>query len=184
MRNRVVILLSLAALVLAACGGDDDELAGGETSPPAAQETTPAGEETTAPAGEETPPEAEAATTVTVASSDLGDIVVDGEGRTLYGFVPDGQGAPTCTGDCASTWPPLEGPASAGSGADAALLGTVEHPSGVTQVTYNGWPLYRFANDAQPGDTNGQGVGDNWFVVGPDGELVRDGGMASNISRY
>lgn len=123
--------------------------------------------------------EEEMAATVAVASSDLGDIVVDGEGRTLYMFVPDEGGEPTCTDDCAEAWPVFEGPATAGDGADAALLSTATHPSGATQATYGGWPLYYFANDAAPGDVNGQGVNDVWFVLGPDGEPVRDDAAAS-----
>ena len=123
--------------------------------------------------------EATAGATVAVASSDLGDILVDGEGRTLYMFVPDEGGEPTCTDECAAAWPVFEGPATAGDGADGALLSTATHPSGATQVVYGGWPLYHFANDAGPGDVNGQGVNDVWFVLGPDGEPIRDDVSAS-----
>ena len=42
----------------------------------------------------------------------------------------------------------------------------------MNQVTIDGWPLYFFANDAAPGDHNGQGVGGVWFVVGPDGAPI------------
>jgi predicted lipoprotein with Yx(FWY)xxD motif len=50
---------------------------------------------------------------------------------------------------------------------------TAPRDDGGEQVVVNGWPLYFFANDAAPGDTNGQGVGDNWFVVGTDGEPIQ-----------
>lgn len=149
--------IAVLALLVSACGGG----AGGETADG----------------------EAAAGATVAVASSDLGDIVVDGEGRTLYMFAPDEGGEPTCTDACAETWPVVEGPATAGEGADEGLLGTAGHPSGVTQVTYGGWPLYRFANDAAPGDVNGQGVNDVWFVVGPDGEPIRDAAAAGEQDR-
>ena len=88
---------------------------------------------------------------------------------TVYMFMPDNMGAPTCTADCAQAWPPLlvddGAEATAGEGLDAALLATATHPEAGTQVTYNGWPLYYFAGDSAPGDTNGQGQGDVWYVI-------------------
>jgi predicted lipoprotein with Yx(FWY)xxD motif len=60
----------------------------------------------------------------------------------------------------------------AGEGVDATLLGTITRDDGSTQVTYNGWPLYYFHEDAAPGDTNGQGVGGVWFLVSPEGEAI------------
>lgn len=149
------------ALALAACGGETATLDEVEETTPEEMETTP----------EE---EAMAEATVAVASSDLGDILVDGDGNTLYGFLPDAQAQPTCTGMCAETWPPLAGPAEGGEELDADLLGTVDHPDGATQVTYNGWPLYRYSGDEATGDTNGQGVGDNWYVVGSDGQPIQE----------
>ncbi len=180
MRSRFVLLLSVLALVLAACGGGTDtgEVGDDDTGPvETAMDTESPADEDTATETETGMAEGEA--TVAVASSDLGDILVDGEGMTLYLFIPDDQGTPTCTEGCAETWPLFEGPATAGDGVDDGLLGTADHPSGTTMATYNDWPLYYFAPDEQPGDTNGQGVGDNWFVVSPDGEPVRDGGNAA-----
>lgn len=157
-RRLLLALLATLALVLSACAGDGTGTDNGGT-------------DTTAGA------------TVAVATSDLGDILVDGEGRTLYMFVPDDQGDPTCTDDCAEAWPPFAGPATAGGGADGALLATATHPSGTTQVTYGGWPLYHFASDQAPGDTNGQGVNDVWFVLGPDGEPIRDANATATQDR-
>ena len=110
---------------------------------------------------------------VMVATSDLGDILTDADGITLYLFMPDAQGDPTCYDECADTWPAFTGTVSAGAGLDASLLGTVVRTDGGEQVTYNGWPLYYFANDAAAGDTNGQGLNDIWWVVGPDGEPIQ-----------
>ena len=60
----------------------------------------------------------------------------------------------------------------AGEGVDATLLGTITRDDGSTQVTYNGWPLYYFQDDAAPGDTNGQGLDGVWFLVSPEGEAI------------
>lgn len=107
---------------------------------------------------------------------DLGTVVVDGSGRTLYVFDKDTADPPksNCEGDCAAMWPPVE----AGSGTpeldgvDASLVGTVERSDGSQQLTLNGWPLYLFAKDTQAGDAKGQAVGDVWWVVGPDGKKI------------
>jgi predicted lipoprotein with Yx(FWY)xxD motif len=111
---------------------------------------------------------------VELADSSLGMILVDTEGRTLYGFSPDSDGMPTCYDTCATNWPPFigEDDAVVGDGLNQALLTPVERTDGATQLSY-GWPLYYFANDSAPGDTNGQGVGDVWYVIGADGEFIQ-----------
>lgn len=104
--------------------------------------------------------------TIKIASSDLGDILVDGKGRTLYLYTPDGSNIDEsqCTGGCASAWPPLTAKkARVGKGLDASLV-TV---NGSGQVAYNNQLLYRYGGDSAKGDTNGQGVGGVWFVVSP-----------------
>jgi predicted lipoprotein with Yx(FWY)xxD motif len=115
----------------------------------------------------------DAAATVEVATTELGDILVDGDGRTLYLFLNDDQGPSTCYDDCAANWPPLTTDATAGDGVDTGLLGTAARDDGTEQVTYDGWPLYHFVADTAPGDVNGQGVIDRWFVVSPEGEPVQ-----------
>lgn len=114
---------------------------------------------------------------IELGDSELGPIVTDPDGMSLYLFTPDEAGAPTCVGDCAGTWPPYlvdEGAElSAGEGIDPALLSTVEHPDGGLQLKIGTWPLYYFGGDQAPGDVNGQGSGDKWFVVGADGKSVR-----------
>jgi predicted lipoprotein with Yx(FWY)xxD motif len=151
-------LLAALTVALAACGGNDDEGSGAAT--PAAPETTAAQEASGA--------------TVAVASSSLGQILVDAEGRTLYAFTKDKGDQSACSGDCATSWPALTGPATAGTGAQAALLSTSTQANGTSQVTYDGRPLYHFAGDAKPGDTNGQAVGNVWFVLTANGELVQE----------
>jgi predicted lipoprotein with Yx(FWY)xxD motif len=150
-------LLAALTVALAACGGNDDESSG-----------------TAATAAPTTAAQAANGTTVAVASSSLGDILVDADGRTLYAFTKDKGDQSACSGECAANWPALTGTASAGSGAQASLLSTAMQANGDSQVTYGGRPLYYFAGDAKPGDTNGQGVGNVWFAVTADGELVKE----------
>jgi|FLYL01.1.fsa_nt_gi predicted lipoprotein with Yx(FWY)xxD motif len=112
---------------------------------------------------------------LTVADSPLGRILVDDQGFTVYLFLPDSQGEPTCYDACAAIWPAVPAGLGAGEGVDPALIGRASRTDGPAQLTYNGWPLYYFANDSEPGDTNGQGVNDVWFVVSPEGEPVMGG---------
>ena len=115
-----------------------------------------------------------AAAVDTASVGDLGTVLVDGSGRTLYLFESDTGSTSTCTGTCAGTWPAMTttGDPTAGMGASASMLGTTTRDDGSTQVTYNGHPLYRFAGDQAPGDTNGQGVGGIWWVVSPAGDPI------------
>ena len=109
---------------------------------------------------------------VTVADSDLGEILTDADGNTLYVFLQDADGQSACTGDCATTWPPLVADgAPAGDGLDAEL-GTTDRDDGTLQVTVAGAPLYLYSGDAAPGDTAGQGLNEVWYVVSPSGEAV------------
>lgn len=127
-------------------------------------------ETTTDSTGETTT--AEAATTgftVQVTTHpEYGVILTDDEGMTLYLFTQDSEGESTCYDDCAEAWPPLtvEGSVSVPDGLPGEV-GTTERRDGSMQVTYNGMPLYYFANDQQPGDATGQGANDVWFVVHP-----------------
>jgi predicted lipoprotein with Yx(FWY)xxD motif len=87
--------------------------------------------------------------------------------------MPDDKGPSTCVDECLANWPAVEAPVEAGEGVDEALLGTAERPDdGSDQATYNDWPLYYFASDAEPGDINGQGNNDVWFVIGADGRAI------------
>jgi predicted lipoprotein with Yx(FWY)xxD motif len=110
--------------------------------------------------------------TVKVAETDLGEILVDSKGRTLYSFDPDGTNidVSNCTGGCEQAWPHLTSKKKpkAGKGLDKELL----ELGADDQVAYNGHLLYRFSGDTAPGDTTGQGVGGVWHVVGADGEPI------------
>lgn len=165
--RRVLVMVAVFALVGAACSNGEDE-------PTVQTPTASPTEESESPSPTE---EAEAEdVTLEVASSDLGDIVVDGDdGMTLYVFLADESTESTCYDDCEAAWPPLtsEGEPTAGEGIDASLLATSERTDGSAQVTLDGHPLYFFAQDESPGDVNGQGVGDVWFVVSPEGAPIQ-----------
>ena len=174
--SRTLILGTLFAILVAACssgGGTAAPSVAPASEPPAVSEA-PASE---APSSE-APASAAAggAATVMVADSDLGQILVDGEGRTLYMFKPDTAGESTCYDDCEANWPPLvvTGDITVGEGLDAATFTTVARTDGSTQVKAGAWPLYYFKNDAAAGDVNGQGQGDVWYVVSPTGEPIED----------
>jgi len=113
---------------------------------------------------------------VSVASvGDLGKVLVDSEGLTLYYFEKDEGGKSACYGACASAWPPLttSGMPQAVSGAESSKLGTTKRTDGTTQVTYAGWPLYTYTADSKPGEDNGTDVdsfGAPWYPLHPNGE--------------
>ena len=100
----------------------------------------------------------------------LGKFLVDGKGMTLYMFTKDTPNTSNCTGGCLQAWPPFlttDGNVAAGTGVDSSQIGAITRDDGTKQVTYKGQPLYYWAADAKPGDTNGQGVNKVWFVVAP-----------------
>src|SRR5256886_14032947 len=91
--------------------------------------------------------------TISVQGSSLGQILVDGNGKTLYLFEADTSTQSTCSGACAQAWPPVttKGAPKAAGGASASLLGTTARSDGTTQVTFGGHPLYSFTGDTKPG---------------------------------
>ncbi|MCX5415884.1 SCO0930 family lipoprotein [Streptomyces sp. NBC_00059] len=106
-------------------------------------------------------------------SKELGKVLTDGEGFTLYRFDKDTADPPAsnCEGDCAKTWPVVSaGNATAAAGTDASLLSKVTRDDGTEQLTVGGWPVYRYAQDTEPGEAKGQGVGGTWFAAAPDGK--------------
>ena len=93
---------------------------------------------------------------------------------TLYMFDPDAAGTPTCYDDCATNWPACSRTAPRPPGRPRrGQLTTVDRTDGGKQVKFGTWPLYYFAADAAAGDTNGQGVGGVWWVVGADGDAIK-----------
>ena len=129
--------LAAAVLAIAACGSSASS-----SSPPAAGASSPA-------AGS-------SATTLTSATIGGAKVLTNSAGFTLYWFVPDTSTTSKCTGSCAAFWPPVKGPATAGSGV-TGTLGTITRPDGSTQAAYDGHPLYTYAGDTAPGQANGNG---------------------------
>jgi predicted lipoprotein with Yx(FWY)xxD motif len=119
-------------------------------------------------------------TTVSIATSKLGRILVDNRGRTLYLFEKDRRRRSACAGACAIDWPPLltKVKPTAGQAAKQSLLGTTRRADGTTQVTYAGHPLYRYVQDMKPGQTTGQDLQDfgaGWYVLAPSGAKIESG---------
>jgi predicted lipoprotein with Yx(FWY)xxD motif len=153
------------ALAIAGCGGGSSS--GQAAGPYGAQSSTPP-----APA-----PASSGAATIDLASSKLGRILVDGKGRTVYLFKADMSTRSTCTGTCASVWPPVTTTAApiAGSGVLASKLGTTTRSDGTKEVTYSGHPLYYFTGDSAPGQTTGQGnlgFGAEWDALSAAGTTL------------
>jgi predicted lipoprotein with Yx(FWY)xxD motif len=120
---------------------------------------------TTAPARSAPPP---APATVKVTSTRLGRTLVAANGMTLYRFDKDTGTTSKCSGACAVTWPALTAAGTVAGSADlGGSLGVTIRADGTKQVTYQGHPLYRYAGDLQPGDTNGDGIGGIWHAVRP-----------------
>jgi predicted lipoprotein with Yx(FWY)xxD motif len=167
--SRLLVLGVALSALIAACSssGDAPSAAPSAAAPTAAAPTAAPSVEASAPA---------AGTTIALADSSFGKIVVDSAGMTLYMFDPDeATGAPTCYDACAKTWPALlaDGAPTAGTGLDAAKLTVVDRTDGGKQVKLGDYPLYHFAADKAAGDTNGQGLSGKWWVVGADGEPIK-----------
>src|SRR3954451_19833052 len=155
--------VALSAAAIAACGSG--------------------GRSTTAPP-KPTGPTGSAATFGVANNSGLGKILVNSKGLTLYLFKKDTGTKSTCTGACATNWPPLRasGKPLAGTGLSTPKVGTTARSDGKRQVTYNGHPLYLFQGDSAPGQTDGEGIsafGAAWFAVSPGGNQVNAPGSGS-----
>lgn len=148
----LTVLAAATGLLLVACGGT------ASTSSTPQPSSTP----TAAPS---------VSTKTATVSGKSETVLADAKGLTLYYYTPDKGGTVTCTGKCATAWPPLILPSGVSkpnspSGV-TGTLGTVSGPTG-TQVTYNGWPLYTYVQDKDSSDVYGQGVGGKWYVAALD----------------
>ena len=156
-----LVAIALVAAVVAGCGG-------GNNTATASSSQSGSGSHTIAVSD----------------NSSLGKVLVDSKGRTVYLFQKDTGSMSTCSGACATDWPPVTttGKPTAGSGLTASMVGTTTRSDGTKQVTYNGHPLYNYVGDQKAGDTNGQGIsafGAKWYVVSPAGSTVTAKGSGS-----
>jgi predicted lipoprotein with Yx(FWY)xxD motif len=189
LRTRLLPVVAAAGLVLAACGdGNDPDDTIGTTDDLQTDTTEPAGdtedglgsddvgdegttdEDTEADGGDGDAAAGTAtASGLEVATSDLGEHLVDDAGHTLYVNVEDAE----CGSECAIVWPPVtvDGEPNVGDGVDETLVGTTERPDGSAQLTYADQPLHTFVSD-EAGQAGGQGVAAAWYVVAPDGSPI------------
>ena len=163
MRPSTLLAASVASALLlltAACGSSEPSAAPAASSPATVGASV-------APPGE--------VTALKTATTSLGEVVTDGDGRTLYMFSTDGKDATrsACVGACRAAWPPaLVGSAAPSLSGITGSVGTIAAPGGGRQLTLGGWPLYYFAQDARAGDTLGQAAGNVWWVLDGSGSAV------------
>ena len=158
----------VGTLGLAGCGGSG----GG------AGKTDTTGTSAAAPAG---------LPVLATAESDLGEVVVDADGRTVYVFDEDtpGSGRSACSGDCARTWPAVTAESTAPEvDGVPGETDTFTRDDGTQQVTLDGRPLYLFAGDSGPGDVTGQAVDGVWWVVSADGSVIREAPAVPDAPAY
>jgi predicted lipoprotein with Yx(FWY)xxD motif len=121
-------------------------------------------------------------------AGDLGQIMVDSKGMTIYRFDNDTANPPAtnCVGDCATAWPPLltDDPAAIEvAGVDKALIGSLNRPDGTKQVTIAKWAVYHYSKDTQPGDAKGHGAaGGKWNAIAPTGKKAATATAAKNVA--
>jgi len=162
------IAVVAAGLLLSACG-QASQVPGAASISPAAAAVSSAAASSPADQAKTAAPAALAQV------GSFGQVLVGANGNTLYAFTKDVDGVSTCFDACAAAWPAvIVTPGFAPPvGVDPSLVTTVDRPDGSKQLKIGKWPLYFYAGDGGPGESNGQGVGGVWFVEGADGKLVK-----------
>jgi predicted lipoprotein with Yx(FWY)xxD motif len=148
MRTRLIGLAGIAAIGLLATACSSSSTSTGSTT--GSGSTAGSGTSSSAPAGS-------GSTTINTTTIGGQTVLTNAAGLTLYWFVPDTSTKSSCNGSCATYWPPVKGPATAGSGV-TGTLGTITRSDGSTQATYDGHPLYTYVADKSPGDAKGNGL--------------------------
>lgn len=156
MRNRWWAPAGLAAvaLIAAACGSTSSASSGGSASSPSSATSSSS-------------PGTASSSALKTATIGGATVLTNAKGFTLYSFAPDTATKSNCNGSCATYWPPVKGPATAGPGV-TGTLGTITRSDGSTQATYTGHPLYTYVSDAAPGQAKGNGLnvsGGVWHEV-------------------
>ena len=163
--------LAALALAVSACGSSSSSSAA-SGSTPAAAGSSPAASASASNSG---------GTTLTAKTIGSQQVLTNSAGFTLYWFAPDTSTTLKCTGSCATYWPPVKGPATAGSGV-TGTLGTITRSDGTTQAIYDGHPLYTYAGDTAPGQAKGNGLnvsGGLWYEMTVSGATPAAGASAS-----
>ena len=159
--------LAALALTVSACGSSGSS-SSATTNTPAAG----GGSSSSAAAG---------GNTVTEKTIGGQQVLTDAKGMTLYWFAPDTSTKSNCSGQCATYWPPVKGPLTAGSGV-TGTLGTITRSDGSKQATYDGHPLYTYVGDSAPGQNKGNGLnlsGGLWYEMTVSGSTPAPGSTAS-----
>ncbi|WP_103341735.1 SCO0930 family lipoprotein [Amycolatopsis sp. CA-126428] len=172
LRTRIAVSVAAAAAglaVLTACSGA--ETASQPVVAPAAAGGTGGGQAANGQVGNAAPASNEGKLVVADVA-DLGQVLTDQNGMTLYRFDKDTAKPPksNCDGDCAKAWPPMLATGDVQvQGVDKNLVGKVTRSDGTEQITVGGWALYRYAKDTKPGDATGQGVSGAWYAANAKG---------------
>lgn len=146
--------LATAVLAVAACGSSSSSTGSTATS------SAPAAATSSAPA---------AGSSGSLLTRTIGgnQVLTNAAGLTLYWFAPDTSTTSKCTGSCATYWPPVKAPVTAGSGV-TGTIGEITRSDGAKQATYDGHPLYTYAGDSAPGQNKGNGLnlsGGLWYEM-------------------
>jgi predicted lipoprotein with Yx(FWY)xxD motif len=124
--------------------------------------------------------------TLNTAITELGEILVGANGMTVYYFTQDQKdsGVSSCIDQCLVNWPPVLVDNEATISSDVtAKIGTIPAANGKKQVTVDGLPIYYWAKDKKPGEVTGQGVGNVWYVIAPDGTLMKNARSTSSPTK-
>jgi predicted lipoprotein with Yx(FWY)xxD motif len=161
--------LAAAVLLVAACSSSSSSSSSAASSTPAAPAASSA---------------ASSSSGTELMSRSIGgtEVLTNSAGFTLYWFAPDTSTTSKCTGSCTTFWPPVKGPATAGSGV-TGTLGTITRTDGSTQATYDGHPLYTFKGDTAPGQNKGNavnGFGGLWHEATVSGTAPGSGSSPSS----
>jgi predicted lipoprotein with Yx(FWY)xxD motif len=161
----LALLAVIGAVVIAGCGGGSSSSSSESTGSSSESVTTSSGGSGTIAGGE---------------VAGLGTVLVDSSGMTVYLFTEDEGTTSVCYGGCEAAWPPVvaSGKPSAGEGAMSSALGTTKRKDGTLQVTYEGHPLYGYADDKSPGEANGNEADGTWFALDESGAPIK--GTASD----
>ena len=168
--------LAALALALSACGSSASSSSSASSAPAAGASS----------AASSAPASSASGSALEMRTINGTAVVTNAKGMTLYWFAPDTSTTSKCTGACATYWPPVTGPVTAGSGV-TGTLGTITRADGTTQATYDGHPLYTYVGDTAPGQAKGNGKnlsGGLWWEMTVSGAKPATGTSSSSGGGY